>query len=95
MGRAQGGKLPTWVTTDLAAAENAIGPGRVLSIGEGADKGIITSIVSLEEFQALQKAEETALLRKGRFGAGGQALTEYVLRGPNAAKLFNAGIQRL
>jgi RHS repeat-associated protein len=87
-------RTPTWVTTDLESAQNAIGPDRVLSPGQGADTGIITSQVSRSQFQALQQAGEISGLRNwpGFGGGANLGLSEYVLRGPNAVQLFNSGI---
>jgi len=81
------------VTSDLAAAENAIGPGRVLSAGQGLDKSIITSVVPHSAFEALQGSGAISELRAWPGFGGGQALSEYVLRGPGAIDLFNAGFR--
>jgi RHS repeat-associated protein len=87
-------RTPTWVTTDLGAAQNAIGPGRVLSSGQGADAGIITSVVSKSAFEDLQKSGEISAQRGWPGFGGGQSLTEHVLRSPEAVNVFNAGIVR-
>jgi RHS repeat-associated protein len=86
-------RAPTWVTTDVAAAENAIGPGRVLSPGQGLDTGIVTSKVSRSAFEALQPKGISPPRSWPGFG-GGQSLTEHVLRSPEAIELFNSGIVR-
>jgi hypothetical protein len=86
-------RTPTWVTTDLAAAENAIGPGRVLSAGQGLNTGIITSVVPRAQFEALQGSGAISGLRTWPGFGGGQTFGEYVLRRPNAIQLFNEGIR--
>ena len=87
-------RTPTWVTTDLEAAQNAIGPGRVLSAGQGLDTDVVTSTVPLSQFQAIQEAGGISELRSWPGFGGGQTFGEYVLRSPDAIDLFNQGIVR-
>lgn len=85
-------RAPTWVTTDLAAAKNAIGPGRVLSAGQGIDTGIVRSVVPEAQFNALQQSGAISGYRTWPGFGGGGRFGEYVLRHPDAIKLFNGGI---
>jgi hypothetical protein len=85
-------RTPTGVTTDREAAQNAIGPGRVLSAGQGVDTGIVTSSVPTAQLQALQEAGGVSALRSWPGFGGGGTFLEYVLRSPAAVELFNAGI---
>lgn len=78
----------------MAAADNALGSGRVLSEGQGLDTGIITSVVPKGAFEALQQSGGISRLRSWPGFGGGKALSEYVLRHPDAIKLFNQGIVR-
>lgn len=87
-------RTPTWVTTDLEAAQNAIGPGRVLSPGQGVDTGVVTSTVPLSRFQSIQQAGGISGLRLWPGFGGEQTFGEYVLRSPEAIELFNVGIGR-
>jgi hypothetical protein len=87
-------RTPTWVTTQLQAAQNAIGSGRVLSPGEGVDMGIITSNVSRSAFEALQPNGVSLLREWPGFGDVGETFSEFVLRSPEAIELFNSGICR-
>lgn len=87
-------RAPTWVTTEMTAARNAIGPGRVMSPGQGLNKGVITSTVPRAQFEALQEAGAISNLRTWPGFGGGQTFTEFVLRKPAAFDLFNAGIVR-
>jgi RHS repeat-associated protein len=85
-------RVPTWVTTDLEAARNAIGPDRVLSVGQGVDTGVVRSVVSQEVFEALQASGAISAYRMWPGFGGGATFGEYVLRHPDAIKLFNTGI---
>jgi RHS repeat-associated protein len=88
------GRTPTWVTTSSEAAENAISPQRVLSPGQGIDKGVIESIVPESKFRVLQKSGGISPDRQWPgFGRPTQ-LPENVLRTPEAVELFNRGIIR-
>jgi hypothetical protein len=86
-------RTPTWVTTELSAAENAIGSGRVLSAGQGADTGIVTSVVPRAAFEALQETGAISGLRTWPGFGEAKAFGEYVLRQADAVHLFNAGIR--
>lgn len=85
-------RAPTWVTTSRAAAENAIGPGRVLSPGEGLDRGIIESVVPRADFERLIQSGGISPTRNWPGFGGGRTLPENVLRSPEAVALFNKGI---
>ena len=85
-------RSPTWVTTSRAAAENAIGPGRVLSPGQGLDRGIIESVVPRTEFDRLIQSGGISPTRTWPGFGGGQVFPENVLRSPEAIELFNKGI---
>lgn len=93
---AQGGldvsRLPTWVTRDLAAAQNAIGPERLAVEGVFRDPGIVESRIPLSDFEKhLLPAERSY----GGFNGGVPGSTEIVLRNPEQVKLFNDFIHRL
>ena len=85
-------RWPVWVTPSLAAAQNAIGPGRVLSDGQGADVGIVYSVVPGPIFDALQNSGQISPLRTFPGFGGGGTYPEYVLRSPEAVETFNRGI---
>jgi RHS repeat-associated protein len=85
-------RTPTWVTTDLAAAQNAIGANRVLSAGQGVDTGIITSVVPSKQFQMLQQAGGISAQRTWPGFGGAGTYSEYVLRNSDAIDLFNSGM---
>ena len=86
-------RAPTWVTTERAAAENAIGPGRVLSTGQGSDSGVVTSVVPRSSFEAIKSAGGISERRAWPGFGGGGPFSEYVLRSDDAIRLFNAGIR--
>ena len=85
-------RTPTWITTDFAAAQNAIGAGRVLSAGQGVDVGIVQSVVPRAAFQAMQRSGGISALRSWPGFGGSRTFGEFVLRNPDAVRLFNTGI---
>jgi hypothetical protein len=87
-------RAPTWVTTSRTAAQNAIGPGRVLSPGQGLDVGIVESNVTMAEFEALVESGAISQTRSWPGFGGSQVFPENVLRSPAAIEMFNRGIVR-
>jgi hypothetical protein len=87
-------RTPTWVTTSLEAAQNAIGQSRVLSSGQGFDVGVVTSVVPANQFSAIQQLGGISDLRMWPGFGGGPDFSEFVLRSPAAIDLFNSGIVR-
>jgi uncharacterized protein RhaS with RHS repeats len=85
---------PTWVTTEEASAQNAIGPGRVLGTGQGVDSGVVSSTVSRSALEALDDPADVGGLTTPRtwpgFGGGGP-YTEFVLRSARAIELSGMG----
>lgn len=82
-------RLPTWVTRDLAAAQNAIN--MAIRVGRGRDLGIIESRIPKVDFDAVLASGE-------RFYSGFNSTlpgsSEIVLRTPEQAALFNQHIVR-
>jgi RHS repeat-associated protein len=85
-------RIPTWVTTSPAAAQNAIGAGRVLSPGQGLDRGIIQSVVPRLNFERLIQSGAISPTRNWPGFGGGTVFPENVLRMPEAIELFNRGM---
>jgi RHS repeat-associated protein len=86
------GLTPTWVTTSRAAAENAIGPGRLLSPGQGLDRGIVESLVPRPNYEALIRSGGISPTRSWPGFGGGGPFPENVLRSREAIDVFNRGI---
>lgn len=87
----------TGETVEVAAAslEGANLSGLNLhSAGQGADRGIIESVVSRSEFEALQRSGGISPTRTWSGFGTRQSLPENVLRSPEAVELFNRGIVR-
>jgi hypothetical protein len=80
---------PTWPTTELATARNAIGPDRALSAGQGAYAGIIESRVSKAAVEALQQSGTISAPRTWPWFAGGGSYGAFVLPRGSAIDLFN------
>jgi RHS repeat-associated protein len=76
-------RTPTWATRDLAAAQDAIGPGRVDMMR---DPGIIESRVPRSEFERLLAPNERAY---SGFNSRLPGSSEIVLRTPEQVDLFN------
>lgn len=73
----------TWVTRDIEAAQDAIGPGRV---GPMSDPGIIESRVPKSEFNRLLESSERPY---DGFNSATPGSSEIVLRTPQQIDLFN------
>jgi hypothetical protein len=87
-------RAPTWVTSRREAAENAIGPSRILSPSQKRDSGVIESVVLKSGFEALVDAGHISGTRTWQGFGGGYQFPENVLRNAEAIKLFNRGIVR-
>ncbi len=84
-------RSPTWVTRDLAAAEDAVGPSRVELMH---DPGIIESQIPASEFeQVLQPLERGYAGFNGALGVDGSS--EIVLHTAEEYRLFNTYITGL
>ncbi len=82
-------RLPTWVTRDLAAAQNAIN--LAIRVGRGRDLGIIEARIPKADFDAVLASSER--LYSG-FNGALSGSSEIVLRTPEQAALFNQHIVR-
>jgi RHS repeat-associated protein len=87
-------RTPTWITTSLEAALNAIGAQRLVRQGQGLDRGIIESRIPRAEFERLQREGQISVERTWPGFNTNQTFPEHVLRGPDAIKAFNDGIVR-
>jgi len=79
------GLTPTWVTRDLAAARNAIGPARS-AVEQLQDPGIIESRIPTAEFEKYLAPSERPY---GGFLGGVPGSSEIVLRTPEQIGVFN------
>jgi len=81
--------LPTWITQDVAAAQNAIDP-RV-RVDFIRDPGIIEARIPKSEFEAVLAANERVY---SGFNSTLPGSSEIVVRTPEQAALFNRHIVR-
>ncbi len=82
-------RLPTWITRDLAAVQNAIN--LAIRVGRGQDLGIIEARIPKADFEALLAPNERTY---PGFNGTLPGSSEIVLRTPQRALLFNFYIVR-
>lgn len=82
-------RLPTWMTQDVAAAQNAIDPRVRVDLIR--DPGVIEARIPKSEFEAILAANERAY---SGFNSALPGSSEIVVRTPEQAALFNQHIVR-